>query len=363
MRESLELKVSKLGIKNFRPYEDLNVEFDDYVNLITGSNATGKTSIVESIYMLGITKSHRSPDEMDVIRKDTEFARICGKVELNHEDTRLDLLVSQKGKRCAVNKVEQKRISDYVGRLNVVMFSPEDLGIIKGNPKDRRKFMDLELGQASKKYLNYSLEYKNIMKQRNELLKKMDVKKYDEIMLDVITEQLVNVAEKIIDMRKRFIHKLSEVIQKVYAKITDGKETLRIEYIASIEGTKEELLEAYKKKYQLDILNKSTQYGPHRDDIEFFINEMEVKTFGSQGQQRSIALCVKLALVNLIYQIKGEFPILILDDALSELDINRRRRLVEYIDSKIQTFITTTEIDDLMPSIKGSYKVINTKEL
>lgn len=337
--------VKSLELTSFRNYKILNSTFGKNINILIGNNGQGKTSVLESLYILGLTKSHKVNNERDTIRFKAEYAKINAVINLNEKDVELSVIVSKLGKKAKYNQIELERLSDYIGILNVVMFSPEDLDLIKGNPQNRRKFLDLEIGQISKEYLYNLQNYRKVLKQRNDLLKTLQAKKdNDYILLDIITDQLIGYMNNIYTQRKEFLIQISDYANKIYQEMSESKEELNIKYLPSIEhNAKEE----YSNKYQYDIITGTTNLGSHRDDIEFLLDKKLLKIHGSQGEMRTAVLAVKLALVDFIYQHKKEYPVLLLDDVFSELDITRQTNLLRYIQHKTQTFITTTEIKEI----------------
>ena len=339
------MKINKLSITNFRNYKKQNIKFNKSTNIFIGKNAQGKTSILESIYVLAFTKSHKIFKDADFIYNHAEFAKINAVINLKEKDIELDIVVSKLGKKAKYNQIELDKLSEYLGLLNVVMFAPEDLDLIKGNPKTRRKFLDLEIGQISKEYLFNLQNYRKILKQRNDLLKSMQKKPTkDYLLLDIITEQLIMYQEDILIQRTEFLSKIEELAKKHYAKLSSSKTDLRIDYLPSIRSN---FKKEYLNKYQYDIITGTTSLGVHRDEIEFYLDEFPIKSHGSQGEQRTAILAIKLALVDFIYIHRKEYPILLLDDVLSELDKTRQNNLLEYIDKNIQTFITTTELTEI----------------
>lgn len=350
------MKVKTLNLTNFRNYEKFNSSFSENTNIFIGNNAQGKTSILESLYVLGLTKSHKINNERDLIKTDTEYAKINAVINLNNNDTQLDIIVSKVGKKAKYNQIEITKLSDYIGILNVVMFSPEDLDLVKGNPQIRRKFLDLEIGQVSKEYLYNLQNYKKILKQRNDLLKVLQNKKDDDLMLlDIITDQLIGYLKNIVKQREEFLEVISMHSNRVYKMLSNSADEFQIKYLPSIKNNfKKEL----SNKYQYDIITGTTNLGTHRDDIEFYINGTPVKTYGSQGEIRTSVLSIKLSLIDFIYQFTSDYPILLLDDVLSELDKNRQNNLLEYIKDKTQTFITATEISEINTEKISSYKLI-----
>ncbi len=349
------MHIKNLNLTNFRNYDKLSVNFINQTNIFIGKNAQGKTSILESLYILGLTKSHRGNKDRDVIKTSTEYAKINSLINLNDRDIELDIIISKIGKKAKYNQIELEKLSEYIGILNVVMFAPEDLDLIKGNPQTRRKFLDLEIGQISKEYLYSLLNYRKILKQRNDLLKAMQLDKdKDMLLLDILTDQLISYLEEIVNKRKEFISKINHYTNKIYKYLSNSKENLEIKYLPSIESN-------YKKefvsKYKYDIITGATNLGAHRDDIEFYLDNHFVKTHASQGEMRSSVLSVKLALIDYIYDYKKDYPILLLDDVLSELDEERQNNLINYIQDKTQNFITSTVIKGINLKKINDYKL------
>jgi DNA replication and repair protein RecF len=348
--------IKQLHLKNFRNYEQLEVQFENKVNVILGENAQGKTNVMESIYVLALAKSHRTTNDKDLIRWDTEYAKIGGRIQKNHGSLPMELIVSKKGKKAKYNHIEQKKLSQYVGNMNVVMFAPEDLNLVKGSPQIRRRFIDMEIGQISPVYLHEVGQLNKILKQRNHYLKQMQTKKQtDETMLDILTEQFIQSATKIVRKRFEFLHLLQNRATPIHGGISRELEKLKIRYKPSVEVSEEQdlskMINIYENKYnqvkQREIDRGVTLFGPQRDDLLFFVNDRDVQTFGSQGQQRTTALSIKLAEIELIHDEIGEYPILLLDDVLSELDHFRQSHLLNTIQGKVQTFVTTTSVEGI----------------
>ena len=348
--------IKQLHLKNFRNYEQLEVQFENKVNVILGENAQGKTNVMESIYVLALAKSHRTTNDKDLIRWDTEYAKIEGRIQKNHGSLPMELIVSKKGKKAKYNHIEQKKLSQYVGNMNVVMFAPEDLNLVKGSPQIRRRFIDMEIGQISPVYLHEVGQLNKILKQRNHYLKQMQMKKQsDETMLDILTEQFIQSAAKIVRKRFEFLHLLQNRATPIHEGISRELEKLKIRYKPSVEVSEEQdlskMINIYENKYnqvkQREIERGVTLFGPQRDDLLFFVNGRDVQTFGSQGQQRTTALSIKLAEIELIHDEIGEYPILLLDDVLSELDHFRQSHLLNTIQGKVQTFVTTTSVEGI----------------
>lgn len=349
------MKIRKIELTNFRNYKSLKIDIKNQTNIFVGKNAQGKTSILESIYMLAFTKSHKVPKDKDVIKNDTDFTKISALINLNDKDIDLDIIVSKVGKKAKYNQIEVDKLSDYIGLLNVVFFAPEDLELIKGNPKTRRKFLDIELGQISRKYIHNLQNYNRVLKQRNDLLKTMQkTKNKDYLLLDVITDQLIGYQKALIKDRETFIEKIKKYSKHHYKELSNTDDDFTITYKPSI---KSNFKKEYTKKYEYDIITGTTNLGIHRDEIEFYINDFFMKSHASQGEQRTAILAIKLALIDFIYEYKETYPILLLDDVLSELDEFRQISLLKHVNNQIQTFITTTDINSINTNLLNNHTI------
>ena len=350
------MKLTNLQLQNFRNYESVQLEFTDGVHVFIGENAQGKTNLMESIYALAMTKSHRTTNDKELIGWNKEFATIKGTVEKTATKTNLELQFSKKGKIAKVNFLEQKRLSSYLGNLNVILFAPENLTLVKGSPQNRRKFVDMELGQMSSLYLYDLVEYNRVLKQRNTYLKQLAIKKkqQDEY-LEVLSEMLSELASKIVFHRLDFMKQLEALAIPIHDQLSLGREKFSVSYQATIpledgltpSQIKEIYIDQFKKNQTREADQATTLIGPHRDDLIFYLNEIPVQTYGSQGQQRSTVLSLKLAEIELMKLSTGEYPLLLLDDVLSELDDDRQTHLIKAIENKVQTFITTTSLDGI----------------
>lgn len=338
--------VKSLKLKNFRNYDLLRLEFDPSTNIFYGDNAQGKTNILESIYLTGTTKSHRGTKDRDMIQFGHEESHLEITVEKDHVPVMIDIhLKKNSPKGIAINKIPIRKASELYGIINFVFFSPEDLNIIKNGPSERRRFMDQELSQLDKVYLSDLANYNRVMNQRNKLLKdsynQMDI--IDT--LEIWDMQLVKYGNRVIERRKQFIKQLNKIVKSVHEKLTGGKENISITYESGIGFCDFE--QALKKNKERDIRMKSTSVGPHRDDICFQVNGLDIRKFGSQGQQRTAALSLKLSEIELVKQVIHDHPILLLDDVLSELDKHRQNYLLDSIQD-VQTLITCTGVDDFV---------------
>jgi DNA replication and repair protein RecF len=349
------MHIQELTLTHYRNYDKLQLQFDDKVNVIIGENAQGKTNLMEAIYVLAFSKSHRTPKDKELIQWEQDYAKIEGSILKRKQRFPLEIVLSSKGKKAKLNHLEQKRLSDYIGALNVVMFAPEDLNLVKGSPQIRRRFIDMEIGQIQPVYIYHLGQYQKVLKQRNHLLKLLQRRQADTTMLDVLTEQLIEHAAIILEKRFLFLGMLRKWAQPIHQSITTKLETLDIEYLSNLhvseESDKETLRVAYEEKFSelrtREVERGTTLAGPHRDDLSFYVNGKDVQAFGSQGQQRTTALSLKLAEIELIYNEVGDYPILLLDDVLSELDDSRQSHLLETIQGKVQTFVSTTNVSGI----------------
>lgn len=340
------MKLSSIELKNYRNYREIHIDFDKNVTIFFGDNAQGKTNILESVYVCATTKSHRSAKDRDLILFGEDEAHI--KMMLSDEDTktRVDMHIRKnKSKGIAVDGIMLKRASELFGYLNVVFFSPEDLQIIKSGPAERRKFVDCELCQLDKIYLFNMANYNKALNQRNRILKDIGFRPDYEQLLSVYDDQLSTYGDVVMRSRKKFIDQLNEIISGIHKRLSGGKEQLEILYEPDVQEG--EIKEALLKNKERDIRQKLTNAGPHRDDISFIINGVDIRRFGSQGQQRTAALSLKMAEIRLVEMVTNEKPILLLDDVLSELDSNRQNYLLNSIQD-IQTLITCTGLDDFV---------------
>jgi len=338
--------IKSLELENFRNYKSLNIEFDKGVNILYGDNAQGKTNILEAIYVSATTKSHKGAKDKEIINFEAEEAHIKTYLDKEGLERRVDMhLRKSKSKGIAIDTVRLKKAAQLLGLLNVVFFSPEDLSIIKDAPAQRRRFVDMELCQLDQSYLYDLNQYNKIIAQRNKLLKDMYNNQDLKNMLGIWDMQIITYGQKIIKRRRLFVDQLNEIIDDIHYKLSGGKERIKVEYAPYVsEDNFEEML---KKAREKDIKLKSTSVGPHKDDFIFIVNGIDIRTYGSQGQQRTAALSLKLSEIELVKKITGDNPVLLLDDVLSELDSNRQNHLLNNI-GDIQTIITCTGLEDFV---------------
>ena len=349
--------LENIHLKQYRNYDELSLTFSPEVNIFIGENAQGKTNVMEAIYVLAMAKSHRTNVDRELIQWEQEFGKIEGLLQYRYGKLPLSLLLSKRGKTAKVNHLEKARLSDYVGAFNVVMFAPEDLKIVKGSPGERRRFIDMEIGQISPAYLHDLMSYQQVLKQRNALLKQVkgSIAESDAAMLAIYTEQFADLAVHVIRRRFEFIRDLERWARPIHDGISKGKEKLSIQY-DTVEGIDEHtsdneakhvIIEKLESLKERELFRGATLVGPHRDDLSFFVNDYNVQTYGSQGQQRTTALSLKLAEIELIEEKVGEPPVLLLDDVLSELDDERQTHLLNTMKGQVQTFVTTTTVSGI----------------
>ena len=339
--------IKSLKLKNYRNYDLLDLKFDPATNILYGDNAQGKTNILEALYLSGTTKSHRGTKDRDMIRFGYDEAHIETVVEKRGVGFQIDIhLKKNSPKGIAIDRIPIRRASELFGIVHFVFFSPEDLNIIKEGPAGRRRFVDLELSQLDKIYLSNLSSYNRIINQRNALLKELGGQKNLMETLDIWDMQLAAYGTKVLERRREFIGQINEIISDIHFKLTGGKERIRLSYEESIGALS--LEEALRKNRERDIRMKSTSAGPHRDDICFMTESgLDIRKFGSQGQQRTAALSLKLSEIELVKQVIKDTPILLLDDVLSELDKHRQNYLLDSIHD-IQTMITCTGLDEFV---------------
>lgn len=338
--------IESIQLKNFRNYELLELDLDKGTNIFYGNNAQGKTNILEALYLCGTTKSHKGSKDREMIQFGEEDAHIRMMIKRNQLPYKIDMhLRKNKAKGVAINGIPIKKASELFGIVNMVFFSPEDLNIIKNGPGERRRFLDLELCQLDKIYLTDLAAYNRIINQRNKLLKDIYMRPDLKDTLDIWDMQMVQYGKKIIEKRRAFIEELNEVIQDIHSNLTGGMEKLDIIYEPScLSEDFETVLSANREK---DLKMKLTSLGPHRDDLCVMANGIDIRKYGSQGQQRTAALSLKLSEIYIVERKIKDTPILLLDDVLSELDSNRQTYLLKSIHD-IQTMITCTGLDDFI---------------
>ena len=338
--------IKSIELAGYRNYDFLNMQFDRGTNILYGDNAQGKTNILEAIFMAATTKSHRGSKDREIVNFDREEAHIRTFLEKEGVETRVDMhLRKSKSKGIAIDGQKIKKAADLLGLCNVVFFSPEDLGIIKNGPVERRRFVDMELCQLDSFYLYNLNHYNKIVNQRNKLLKDMYMNPSLKETLGIWDMQLVSFGSKIIERRKLFAEQLNDIIYDIHRKLSGDREILVIHYEPDVEI--EDFEQKLRQSQEKDIRSKMTSTGPHRDDFSFMIENVDIRRYGSQGQQRTAALSLKLSEIELVKKITKDNPILLLDDVLSELDSNRQNYLLNSI-GDIQTIITCTGLEEFV---------------
>lgn len=352
--------IKSLELQDFRNYDTMKIDFDSGTNIFYGDNAQGKTNILEAIFMIATTKSHKGSKDQDIIRFGQEEGHIRAYLYKDDITRQIDMhLRKNKSKGIAIDSQKIKKAADLLGLLNVVFFSPEDLNIIKNGPAERRRFLDMELCQLDSFYLYNLNHYNKIINQRNKLLKDLSSNPSLRDTLSIWDSQLASFGGKIIERRSLFINQLNEIIREIHSKLSGGKECISIQYEKNAES--EELETKINKSRDRDIYLKQTTVGPHRDDIAFMVNDIDIRKFGSQGQQRTAALSLKLSEIELVKKSIHDTPVLLLDDVLSELDSSRQNYLLNQI-GNIQTIITCTGLDEFVKNrfeINKVFHVVN----
>lgn len=338
--------IKSLKLKNYRNYDFLDLDFDADTNILYGDNAQGKTNVLEALYLSGTTKSHRGTKDKDLIQFGHEESHIETIIEKRGIEYQIDIhLKKNSPKGIAINRIPLRKAGELFGIIHFVFFSPEDLNIIKEGPAARRRFIDLELSQLDKVYLSNLSNYNRVINQRNSLLKEIVFHENLIETLDIWDMQLVEYGKKVIESREKFIKQINRIISDIHYKLTGGKEKIFLSYESSHgDITLEQALKKYRER---DLKFKSTSVGPHRDDVAFRVENLDIRRFGSQGQQRTAALSLKMSEIELVKKMTGDTPVLLLDDVLSELDKNRQNYLLESIHD-IQTVITCTGLEEFV---------------
>jgi len=352
--------LKSIKVRNFRNYEYLDLNFSRGINIIYGNNAQGKTNLLESIYYLSFSKSHRSFIDNSLIKENEKNAYISGILDKNDSEYKLEIGFNNKEKRMKIDSVEIKKVSDYISISNIIIFYPEDLNLIKGSPKDRRRFLNLEISQIYSNYLDVVNDYNKLLKIRNEYLKKIkDMVPIDRNYFDILTKYLIDKATDIYVMRNKFIMRLNEFTSDIYLDIL-GIDDFKIKYVTGLDNLESSsvirasLGQIAKDEYDNEVRQARTLFGPHRDDIEFFLGDKNLKSYGSQGQQRVAILSLKLSELEVFNKYKKITPILLLDDVFSELDDIKKNNLLKYINKGLQVFITTTELSSISNTLLES---------
>ena len=353
------MQISSLKLLNFRNYETLELKFSNKVNLIYGKNGMGKTNIIEAIYMLGLTKTFRSNNDDIVIKKGKNIAKIEGTIKDNIFNN-YKIIISNAGKRIKIDNNKIAKVSDYITKVNIILFNPDDLKLIKDTPSIRRKMLNIEISGINGEYLLLLNAYNKVLKQRNAYLKALNKKKdYETSFLNILTEQLVDLGLKIMWIREDFINNINSYISDIYYEITH-KGTLKVVYKSEFLGkNKEDLLKMFEKNISREIFLGKTIFGIQHDDLEFQVDSEIVKEFSSVGEQKNSIISFKLAEIKNIEEKLHKKPILILDDLFSELDEEKINNILMLIDTDLQTFITTTEITKVDKRLLANAKIFH----
>lgn len=358
--------LKKLYLLHFRNYDNLLLTLHNGINIIYGENAQGKTNLLESIYVLAMTKSHRSFIDNNLIQNGSSYSQIKGQLHQDDIDNTYEVIIENKKKSIKINDNTIKSVSDYISNINIIIFYPDDLDLIKSSPLIRRRFINSELGQLDGKYLNILSDYNKILKMRNDYIKLINQgESYDENYFNIITDYYIDKSIKLYQERYNFVNLLNEQVEKIFKNIS-GLSNFHILYKNSFDfdsyddadKMRIQMKNKIKNSYATEIRLKSTLFGPHKDDLEFYIDTKEIKNYGSQGQQRMAVLAIKLSEIEIFKNKTGNYPILLLDDVFSELDYMKKNNLLNYIRDNVQTIITTTELDNISPEIKRHAKLI-----
>ena len=348
--------IKELRINNFRNYKNEEIKFEKNINIFYGENAQGKTNIIEAIFLCSMGRSFRTNKDKEMILLNESQANI--EIEFEKSDRSGKIKIELAGKKnVSINGIKIKKLSELLGNVNIVIFTPDDINILKGGPQNRRKFLDIMISQLRPNYMHVLTLYLKTLEQRNNYLKQIKIENKDENLLDIWDEKLVEYGMRIYEYRKEFIEKIQNKIKNIHKKITENKEEIEIKYFSDA-NTRQNFINELKSRRKLDIIKGFTTKGIHRDDFMVYINGKEVEIYGSQGQHRTAILSLKLSELNVIYDEIGEYPILLLDDFMSELDDKRRKNFLNNI-KDIQVIITCTEKITLENLKYFSYNVID----
>lgn len=362
------MKLKNLKLVNFRSYEDIFLDFSPGINIFIGDNGSGKTNILEAIYVLSLTKSNRIAHDLDLIKTGFNNSIITG--EVLHDDyvKKYQVSIDKFSKKVYINNFQIKKISEYISNFCITSFLPNDIEIIKGSPSIRRNLLNIQIGEIYNHYLKYLNEYNTLLKMRNEYLKRLNINAFSDMKyLEVINEKMASISSKIYYFRFFYLEEINNLISKIYYKLS-GIKDLKVEYIHNLglnsydeEKIKEILLTKWKKNLNKEMLQGMTLTGLHRDDLIFSINNQDARIYASQGQQRLIVIAYKIAELMIFKKIKGEYPVLLLDDVFSEIDIKKRNNIIKYLKSDIQVIITTTDIEDISKDLVDCARVFKIK--
>lgn len=357
--------IKRLKLVNYRNYDSVDLELNNKLNILIGDNAQGKTNILESIYVLSITKSFLNNNDKNLIKYEKDYCAIEAEVMIDDILKKFKIIINSRGKIVSINNKEIKKMSDYISNLKVIIFSPDNIKMIKDSPYLRRKFLNIEISQIDNKYTKYLMDYNNLISQKNEYLKNnIDL---DINYIDIVNKNICKLSIELTNMRNDFINDINKYLSDIFYEIT-GIDGLRIKYLSSVDYYEDnkkmndvflDRLNSYldrEKKYKISLI------GPHRDDFIFVLDNKNLAFYGSQGQMRCAILSLKLAEVKLFCNLSNNYPVLLLDDIFSELDIKRKNNLIKYINDNVQTIITTTDlnlIDDKLVEKASIFNIEN----
>ncbi len=352
--------LKRVQIQNYRNYSNLKVSFNKGINIIYGNNAQGKTNLLEAIYVLALTNTFKSTMESDLVKYNKNYFKLSGVIKKEKLDTLLEVMYCNNRKILSIDKTVMNKVSEYISALNVILFTPDDLDIIKGPPLNRRNFLNIELSQLYRNYYILLNEYNKVLKTRNEFLK---LQKPNKKYLDILTEFLIEKNIAIYKIRKKFINKINLYCEKIFYDIS-GLKHFKILYKPNFdyflyEYNKNKCLEIFSHKYKTEYKSLTTFYGVHKDDFEFYLGDINLKNFGSQGQQRLAILALKLSEIEIFKNWQNTFPILLLDDVFSEIDKDKSNKLMNYLNSKLQVIITTVSLENFDNKILSCAKIFN----
>lgn len=356
--------LTNLQLKNFRNYDNLDLSFNKKINIFIGNNAQGKTNILESIYVLSLTKSHRTNKDLFLIKKNSLFTKIIGTINDNDKNTKYEVLINENGKRVSINDKPLKKVSEYLSKINAIMFCPDDLEIIKGSPQERRSFFNISISGFNNDYVRYLNEYNKILRTRNEYLKNYEIINKD--YLDVLTNKLIDLNIYIYNERKKYVENINKYLSNIYNDIT-GKTNIVLKYDSFIEdedNLRNQLEDKFNMVYNNELFQKVTLLGIHKDDFSIFIDDVKINNYGSQGQHRIAILCLKLSEIKIYEEEYNKKPILLLDDIFSELDTTKKSNIIKFIKNDLQVFITSTDLNNIDKKILKEadvYKIDNGK--
>lgn len=352
------MQLKKIKLQNYRNYDNFEIDLSENLNIIIGNNAQGKTNLLESIYVLAVTKSFLSINDKNLIKFNNKFAKISGEITNNlSRNNKLDIVFSDKGKVVKVNGKEIKKLSDYISIINVIVFSTDNIRIFKENPNSRRKYFNIQISQINKNYLKYLSDYNTLLKQRNEFLKLMNInKKSDLNYLDILNDKYALLSVEISRYRRNYVDNINTYLSNMFKYIT-GMDGLSLIYHTNIDEDNKVFKEKLIKNLDKELIYKMTLIGPNRDDFYFKLDDKNLSLYGSQGQIRSAVLALKLSEVKLFTEKTGDSPILLLDDIFSELDIEKRNNLLSTLSNNVQTVITTTDIENITEDIRNKANV------